>query len=383
MIPIVSRQGHKYPRVVCDENILVTPLLRAAAADIRTLPGRHIDNATLQQADALLVRSVTQVNQALLQGTPVRFVGTATAGTDHIDHEQLAAMNVAFTAAPGANANAVVEWVLAAIAHVGYLGKVLSGWSVGIVGLGHVGRLLAARIQAVGGRVIAYDPLCADWPQTVPRGTLSAVLRQPIVSLHAALHRLPPHPSWHMISTAKLGDAAPAAFINAARGELITRDALMALAKRGSKLALDTWPSEPCVDAELLSVTALATPHIAGYSLPAKALASDRLAAALAAYWRLPLSAADVQSNRDLPLQTTATSAVEALHGWLDQTCMLARDDRGMRDACQRQGITGAEFDRMRHTYPLRRELAGQSVLLGSEQAALRSIAQAVGLQAD
>ena len=212
-----------------DEGIPITPALSHLMGKARVLSGRDIDAKAVADAEVLLVRSITRVDRHLLEGSKVRFVGSATAGTDHIDTGALAQMGVAWAAAPGSNALAVVEYVLSAIALSGFLPRVLNGLPVGIVGLGEVGTRLAKRLQQLGCAVLAYDPLIKDWPDNVVRASLTDVLCQPVVSLHASLHRQSRHPSHGFLDLKQAACVAQAAerrgmglFINAARGELLT-----------------------------------------------------------------------------------------------------------------------------------------------------------------
>ena len=354
-------------RIVCDENLCITPALEAIACSITRLPGRGITQSDLTTADVLLVRSVTKVDKSLLINSPVRFVGTATAGTEHIDIAALASMGVSFAAAPGVNANAVVEYVLTALAFSGRLEAVVAGGCVGVVGLGYVGRLLCRRIQALGGRVVAFDPLVTKWPSGITRTSLVEVLSQPVVSLHAALHDSIPHGSHHLISAANLSSfSAGQLLINAGRGGLITRDALVALHKKGITLVLDTWPNEPCIDAELLSMTLLATPHIAGYSFEAKALATDSLVGAIIDNKLVDSSSLQQDVNRSSALEAREVVNARDLSGFLLATYAIDEDDRRLRAAAAVSadcaGVAASSFDALRRDYPLRHELRGSKL---------------------
>ena len=161
--------------------------------EVTILPGRDITPATITGADILLVRSITPVNESLLAGTSVQFVGTATTGVDHFDIEAIERLGVTWAAA--VNAVSVVEYVLCALATAGWFERVLSGCAVGLVGLGQVGERLARRLSHLGCQVLAYDPLQLDWPSDIRRAELEEVLCQPVVSLHANLHDQGAHAS--------------------------------------------------------------------------------------------------------------------------------------------------------------------------------------------
>jgi len=382
-------------RIVCDENLAITPALTALASDIIRLPGRAISAADLSGADVLLVRSVTQVDEPLIARSSLRFVGTATAGTEHIDRQALARQGIPFASAPGANANAVVEYVLTALAFSGRLKPLLSGGRIGVVGLGHVGILLCRRVQALGGRALAYDPLRGQWPADIAQGSLREVLAQPVVSLHAALHDNARHPSRNLVNSAYLSSfAAGQLFINAGRGGLIDRAMLVALYEKGVSLVLDTWPDEPAIDGALLSMTMLATPHIAGYSLEAKAGATDMLVQAMTAAGLVDLDTAERASGAAERFMVPAASDLSAI---LLAAYDIGADDRRLRHAatqCSTVDLTsehealgndnalvvrGADFDALRRNYPLRHELRGRRIDAGSLSAAVNVWAEALG----
>ena len=150
---------------VVDDVIPHTAALKALMGDVTILPGRDITPATISDADILLVRSITAVNESLLAGSSVQFVGTATAGVDHFDIDAIERLGVAWSAAPGSNAVSVVEYVLCALATAGWFERVMAGCPVGLVGLGQVGERLAHRLMHLGCEVMAYDPLRSDWPR--------------------------------------------------------------------------------------------------------------------------------------------------------------------------------------------------------------------------
>lgn len=345
-------------RIVADENIEVTPELVSISEHLLTLPGRTINSNHLKDADVLLVRSVTPVTASLLAESPVAFVGTATAGVEHIDSEYLARRGIKFAAAPGANANAVIEYVLSVLAARGRIAEILKGGTVGIVGYGHVGQGLARIILALGGNVTVWDP----W-QTVPANikshSLEIVLKQPIVSLHAALHEQKPWPSWAMVD-APLPPNMPAGqlFINASRGELVTEAGLQALVMNGTDIVLDVWPNEPSVSATQVAAVSLGTPHIAGYTRCAKIAATNMLVYALAGLRSdddpVPPLAIDMSSYQDMPVDA-----------WLTRLLLSSYDPKVDSDQLAHScgtAVAPNDFDALRRDYKLRRELRGRLI---------------------
>ena len=275
---------------VIDDVIPHTAALKSLMGEVTTLPGRDITPDTITDADILLVRSITPVNESLLAGTSVQFVGTATAGVDHFDIEAIERLGVTWAAAPGSNAVSVVEYVLCALATAGWFERVIAGSSVGLVGLGQVGGRLAHRLMNLGCEVLAYDPLRSDWPSDIRRAELEEILRQPVVSLHANLHDQGAHASRGLLDAGRAEQMVAALssredgglFINAGRGDLLTLEALTRLVDSPWTVVLDTWPGEPSLSAGLLSRCDWVSPHIAGHSIKARENGSDLLAAAVA-----------------------------------------------------------------------------------------------------
>ncbi|PLW83291.1 hypothetical protein CWI75_07775 [Kineobactrum sediminis] len=368
--------------IVADRNIPAVEETFGHWGTVQSVEGRSLQAADLEDADVLLVRSVTPVNEQLLADTPVRFVGTATAGLDHVDTAWLAARGIAFAAAPGANANSVVEYVLAVIAGVDdVLERLLAGGRVGIVGYGHVGRSLAQRLGAVGIASLQYDPwLDAD---TLPEpAALAEVLDCSVVSLHTSLTRAPPWPSYHLLAAPELATMdAKTLLINASRGPVIDNTALLARLQQSQppRCALDVWEAEPLVPPALLAAARYGTAHIAGYSHDAKLAATRMLAEALATRFNLgEPGAGSIEPAASLSIP--AELAGGALLRFLWQARYdLAADDKRLREAVL--GASAADamrgFDALRRNYPQRRELAGSTVLISNENQV--ALAEATG----
>ncbi len=348
-------------RVVADENVAITPSLNAICRSLVRIPGRAITTDHLKDADILLVRSVTRVDQRLLMNTPISFVGTATAGLDHIDLNYLSANEIGFAAAPGANANAVAEYVISVLAARGRLPHILAGGGLGLVGYGHVGCRLAEVVSALGGAVYVWDPL-QSVPDCYKSPSLEHVLKQPVVSVHAALHATQPWPSRGLIDedevTACSGDCL---FINASRGEIVTEAALANLGRMGAEIVLDVWPDEPAISELQLNRVVLGTPHIAGYSLEAKRCATNMLTTAITG--EKMVQSASLPDTIDV--RATETQSVD---DWL-RALILGHYDPMVdyRQLCSiaTDSISGDAFEGLRRSYRLRGELRGRHVRVG------------------
>lgn len=347
------------PLVVCDEKIAITDRLARLPVELQLVPGRAINQSLLKDASALLIRTITAVDASLLIDTNVRFVGTASAGIDHIDTELLERRGIGFANAAGSNACAVCDYVIAALVETGRISNILAGAGVGIVGYGHVGRQLAARLSGMGAAVRVYDPLVEDIPETLGVGAIQDVLGCDVVSLHASLHDFPRFPSRGLVGSGEAALCRPGAlFINAGRGELLADGALPTLFANGVDVVLDTWPGEPNISIDTLARVGLATPHIAGYSKRAKAQATNLLLPALC-------EALGIQSVEPNQVHNTAHHVIEAsdrssvselLSHAIDRIGGLSVEDGRMRRGMFDSAREGA-FDRLRHEYQLRDEL--------------------------
>jgi len=328
--------------------------LFGSLGELRFADGRSLRPAQLRGVDALLVRSSTPVDAGLLAEHRPRFVGSATAGVDHIDLDLLEREGIGFAFAAGANADAVVDYVFSAVANCGdRLERLLAGERLGIVGFGCVGRRLGARLSALGIDWLACDP----WlDQSAERRlvSLERVLECPVVSIHAALTEARPWPSAGMIGTRELGRMSPGALlINAGRGEIVRQRELLAFASDNSAptLVLDVWENEPDFDPRLLRHCLFGSAHVAGYSYDSKIRAAHILYLALCGHIGVP------PSRREPPLAPLPVTVPGSLRGpslirWLLGRCYDIRED----DRLLRRADIG-DFDRLRREYRVRREL--------------------------
>ena len=344
------------PKVVIDSAIWVTPSQSALPIELVSIQGTQIVLADLKDANALLTRTVTRVDSNLLQDSPIAFVGTASAGTDHIDTRYLSERGIKLANAAGCNAGAVADYVLDAIYQCQRLESLISGATVGLVGYGAVGRHLAARLSMLGGKIKVYDPYVKSTEAGVTLCALPEVLGCSIVSLHAALHKDQPHPSAQMIDNTAVSYISPdALFINAGRGGLVTEEALHRLADKGVTLVLDTWPDEPSVSQELLSRAALATPHIAGYTRTAKSNATDFLIEPLVRALSLdsPFNTLESEDTKQVMVDLSRQSESHGLMDVMKVISRLAQDDDQFRKSWEKSQ-TPDNFETQRTQYRLR-----------------------------
>ncbi|MGE8408874.1 MAG: 4-phosphoerythronate dehydrogenase PdxB [Pseudomonas sp.] len=374
--------------IVADENIPLIDAFFSAFGEIRRYPGRAIDRDCVRDADILLVRSVTKVDRALLEGSRVRFVGTCTIGTDHLDLGYFAEAGIRWSSAPGCNARGVVDYVLGSLLTLAELdGADLATRTYGVVGAGEVGGRLVDVLRGLGWKVLVCDP-----PRQAAEGGdyvgLEQVLAEcDVISLHTPLTREGEQPTWHLLDAARLATLRPGTWlINASRGPVIDNAALRALLlEREDVLAvLDVWEHEPQVDLQLADLCVIATPHIAGYSLDGKQRGTAQIYQAACAWLGHPeqVQLADLLPR---PWLGRVELQAESDPAWALATLCRAVYDPRRDDADFRRSLSDdpqqqrANFDLLRKQYPVRREIEGLRLRIDGESAALKQIATALG----
>jgi erythronate-4-phosphate dehydrogenase len=374
--------------IVADENIPLLDAFFAGFGEIRRVPGRAIDRATVEQADVLLVRSVSNVNRALLEGSKVRFVGTCTIGTDHLDLDYFQQAGITWSSAPGCNARGVVDYVLGSLLTLAEIeGADLTQRTYGVVGAGEVGGRLVKVLQGLGWNVRVCDP-----PRQAAEGgdyvSLEQIIEQcDVISLHTPLDKQGPQATWHLFDKNRLNQLKPGSWlINASRGPVIDNAALrqVLLEREDLQAVLDVWEGEPEVDVALAELCVLATPHIAGYSLDGRQRGTAQIYQALCEFLGQP---EQVRLNDLLPAPwlSAVTLNADSDPAWaLAMLCRGVYDPR-RDDANFRRSLVGsvseqrAAFDALRKHYPLRREIDGLKVRIEGDSPALQQIVAALG----
>ena len=381
---------------VVDENI---PFAREAFShlgSVTLLPGRAITRETLRDADALIVRSVTKIDAALLDGTNVQFVGTATTGVEHIDREYLAARNIAFAAALGCNANAVAEYVLTVLLVTAHAkGLSLSGKTLGIIGAGRIGSLVATKAPALGLRTLLHDPPLARSTGDGRYRPLAEILQADFVTLHVPLTYDGPDATFHLIGADELAHMTPSAIlINTARGEVVDNTALLEALTEGTiaGAVMDVWEGEPAIDWDLLDRVTLGTPHIAGYSSDGKINGTVMVYHACCGFWGIepvwappdPPAAPPPGSLPHLAFDATGKDFQTLAHDILTTLYDLPADHARMRDILVvPEPLRPQAFDQLRRDYPHRREFAGTPIAVTGGDRNLFARLQTLGIRAD
>ncbi|MGA9117031.1 MAG: 4-phosphoerythronate dehydrogenase [Bacteroidota bacterium] len=262
------------PRILVNRHSPGAVQVFSRLGEVTALETAAITRDAVREADILVVRSETRVDAQLLEGSRVRFVGTLTIGTDHVDKGYLRERGIVFAAAPGSNAASVCEYVTAGLLiRARRTGRPLGGTAIGIVGVGNVGRRVAQAARVLGMRVLLNDPPLARATGDPVYRPLEELLEADVITLHVPLTRTGPDATHHFFGRDRLGKMKPGSLlVNTSRGGVIpTPDLLEALASgRPGAAILDVWEGEPDIDARLLEKSFLGTPHIAGYSLDGK-----------------------------------------------------------------------------------------------------------------
>jgi erythronate-4-phosphate dehydrogenase len=377
--------------ILVDENVPFALESFGQFGTVRVRPGRLISAADVKDADVLVVRSVTRVDEALLSGSAVRFVGTATIGCDHVDLDYLKSRNIAFASAPGSNANSVAEYVVAALLLSARARRTtLEGATIAVIGVGNVGTRVVEKATGLGMRCVLNDP-----PRRRQSGdplfvTLPEALGEAeYVTLHVPLLRGGPDRTEEM-ARAPFFNAMRrgAVFLNTSRGAVVDESALAAALASGhvAQTILDVWQSEPDIDPAMVGRAFLATPHIAGYSFDGKVAATAMIFAAL--WWWLGrsegvgLEAAPPPDIRRLDFSTRDDADEELLREAVSAAYDIQNDDRALREAVA-QPDRAERFDRLRKTYEQRREFQHTTLVLPKDRDSLIRKAARLGFRTE
>jgi erythronate-4-phosphate dehydrogenase len=377
-------------KIVVDENMPFGREAFETLGEVVTAPGRGIDSALLRDAELLLVRSVTKVNAALLEGTAVRFVGTATIGEDHLDKGYLKDRGIPYASAPGCNANSVSEYITGALFHLAEKHDFdLTDKTLGIVGVGNVGSRVLAKAEALGMRVVLNDPPRAKETGDPVFQPLEAILDCDIVTVHVPLENEGPHPTYHLVDEDFFSRLRPGAILlNTARGPVVENADLKAALDAGQVLdaVLDVWEGEPQYDPELLEMVAIGTPHIAGYSFDGKVNGTRQVYEAACAFLSTAATwdASAALPEADHPHLTAEGTGHGAAARLVKTVYDIMHDDAALRGTLPFQDSErGAAFDRLRKHYPRRREFQNTRVTLSTDDAATRALVAGLGFRCD
>jgi len=331
-------------KLLIDDAVWGSNQIFSEFGEVFTLPGREIRSESLKDFDVLIVRSRTRVDEKLLRGSKIKFVGSTVAGLDHIDKNYLEDSGIALSSAQGCNANAVSEYVISAIANLSKeYGFKLPNKTLGIIGVGNVGRRLEIKAKQLGMKTLLNDP-----PREALEGSdnftsLESALSADIVTFHTPLTYSGPYPTYKLLDSHNFKHInKDAIVINAARGGIINEMVWETTQTKAN--IIDCWENEPNINLNLQKSAYWATPHIAGHSIDAKFMGSFMIYKDLCKYIKKPLN----DNIEHLINPELKIIRGRLLHETLNSIYSFQADDNAIQDI--------SNFENYRRNYPERYE---------------------------
>ena len=348
-------------KIIIDDKIPYIQTVLEPYAEVHYIPGKDIAPEDTKDADALIVRTRTKVNENLLKNSSIKFIATATIGYDHIDREYLKNNNIPWTSCPGCNSESVAQYITSTLIRLEEkYSESLKGKTIGIVGAGNVGKKIFKKATALGMNVLVNDP-----PREKTEGSEGFCSIETIkaeadfITLHVPLFREGELKTYHLVDTQFLKEMKPNAIImNTCRGEVINnQDLKVALQNdeiRGA--VIDVWENEPAIDPELLKLVDIATSHIAGYYADGKSNGTSMSVQALSKHFDLDL---DNWFPNNVPMPEPTISLTKASYEGVKEAVLrtfdILTDDKLLKDEM-------STFEFNRGNYQLRREFHNYSV---------------------
>ena len=371
-------------KIVADNNI---PFLKGALepfAEVVYLPGKDIDKEVLRGADALLIRTRTKCTESLLEGTSVKFIGTATIGFDHMNTSYCEKNGIKWTNAPGCNSSSVQQYIAAALLKLASDFRFsLKDKTLGIVGVGNVGSKVEKIARAIGMNVMLNDPPRARLEGDTNFHSLSTILHQSdIITIHVPYNVVGEDCTYHLLNELSFKKMNKGTWLfNSSRGEVIKTSALKQALMSGklSGAVLDVWENEPDIDIELMAKTFIATPHIAGYSTDGKANGTAMIVNSLCEYFKLPFKSwypvnVPPPSDPDIDIDCKGKSDEEIIREAVSHTYNISVDDINLR-------FSPSDFEKLRGDYPLRREFPSYRFTLKNGTKKVQKILETIGFK--
>jgi erythronate-4-phosphate dehydrogenase len=375
-------------KIIADENIPFVKECFSSAGDVQTIGGRKITPEILKGADVLLVRSITKVGKDLLDGTDVKFVGTATIGFEHVDVDYLEARKIGFASAPGSNANSVAEYIVSALLNLADKYKFdISQKSIGIVGVGNVGSKVEKKANALGMKVVLNDPPVKRQSGSEKYRPIEEIFNCDIVTLHVPLTLEGTDKTFNMADEKFFKSLKPQAiFINSSRGK-VTDTAALKNAITSSKIkvcVLDVWENEPNIDIELVKMVDYGTPHIAGYSYDGKVAGMIMIYNAFCKFFgvKQKFSAKDFLPTPQVEKIVISKNDPKPLLTIVNTLYDIKKDDEKLRQIIKKDvERQGAYFDSLRKNYHIRREF--QNTTISTPDKNLKNILEGLGFKTE
>lgn len=353
-------------KIIIDDKI---PYIRGAfeeVAEVIYLAGSKTTPEVVKDADAIVTRTRTICNEKLLAGSSVKFIATATIGYDHIDTEYCDTAGIKWTNAPGCNSKSVEQYIASTLMVLAETRNLqLKDLCIGVVGVGNVGSKVARIAELFGMKVLKNDPPRERAEGSAEFVSLKQVMAESdIITLHVPLETKGEDATFHMGNAEFFsGLKKKPIVINSCRGEVVETNAVKAALKNGqiSAFVCDCWENEPDLDLELLALTEIATPHIAGYSKDGKATGTEMSVHAISQYFKLGLenwhpSGVELPNEPVFELDGSGLSEQQIISKAVLHTYDIRTDDADFRK-------DSSKFEQLRGDYPIRREFPAFTIV--------------------
>lgn len=367
--------------IIADENIPQVKDAFESFGEVKLFAGRSITNKDIIDADVLLVRSVTKVNKELLVNSKVKFVATATIGTDHIDKNYLKERNIAFADAAGCNAFSVAEYVICAVSNLfNEINKEFNESTIGVVGFGNIGTKVVKFARALGFKVLINDPPLqrANYPEKFC--SLEEALSADVITFHVPLNMEGIDKTFHLLNEKNIGlIKSGAILINSSRGSVIDNQILKRrlIEKKDLITVLDVWENEPRIDTQLLDCVNIGTPHIAGYSYEGKINSTLFIYNKFCDFmkvkptWQPKINKVDnsiILMDINESIEKNLDSICKAIYN-INEDSFLLKKAKGYDE-----NELPKYFDNLRKNYRIRREFNNYAIRLNKEDENIRRI---------
>ncbi len=354
-------------KILVDKDILFAEEAFSTIGEVITEDGSRIDSDRVTDIDILVIRTITKVSEALVKNSRLKFIATATAGTDHVDLNLLKEKKIGFSSAPGANADAVGDFVINGLIRLAEEKSIrLKDKTLGIIGAGNTGTALSRRAKCLGMNCLLNDPPLAETSEEIAYvGLKELISSSDIISLHVPLTFSGSYPTHHLLNKSNLSQIdKDVILINTSRGGVLQEEALFGISDRLQGLMLDVWENEPNLNPEIHSMADIATPHVAGYSYQGKIKATEMAYQSACRYfqvkpkWISPRF--NHQSISSLTIKETGDSSF--LAKVMKSVYDIYKDDRTLRQYDQ-QDNPGGFFKTLRNNYSFRNEFSAFRLL--------------------
>jgi erythronate-4-phosphate dehydrogenase len=371
-------------KIVADDKIPFIKGVLEPVADIYYLSPSQISKDIIKDADALLIRTRTKCNAELLSNSSIKFIATATIGFDHIDTTYCDLKGIKWVNAPGCNSGSVQQYIASALLTAAKQNNIsLTNKTLGIIGVGNVGSKVEKIAKIFGMKVLLNDP-----PRERSEGNEKFVSvdelikNSDIITFHVPLNLAGIDKTFHLANEVFFEKLIGSKiFINTSRGEVVDEGELKRAIrdKKVTTCILDVWSNEPSIDAELLSLTNIASPHIAGYSVEGKANGTAACVNAVNEFFNLgikpnwyPQNLPAPNKSKDIKIDCNEKSTQEVIYDCISTTYNIIEDDIKLRNSI-------AEFEKQRAEYPSRREFNYYDVYLSNAEESLSSAISELG----